>query len=82
MRTKRPHLCRYRRWYVCFPSAARSITISKDKISKECIDLGFVASFEQTNTTVAEAAKRVTEKRYLEQISSITTSLQEFHIKK
>ncbi|MDQ1909705.1 PLP-dependent aminotransferase family protein [Paenibacillus sp. GD4] len=50
------------------PSAARSITISKDKISKECIDLGFVASFEQTNTTVAEAAKRVTEKRYLEQL--------------
>lgn len=50
------------------PNAARSITISKDKISNECIDLGFVASFEQTNTTVAEAAKKVVEKRYLEQL--------------
>jgi DNA-binding transcriptional MocR family regulator len=50
------------------PNAARSITISKDQISNECIDLGFVASFEQTNTTVAEAAMRVTEKSYLEQL--------------
>ncbi|NOU90587.1 aminotransferase class I/II-fold pyridoxal phosphate-dependent enzyme [Paenibacillus sp. LMG 31460] len=50
------------------PNAARSITISKDKISSECIDLGFVASFEQTNPIVAVAAKRVMEKSYLEQL--------------
>ncbi|WP_199617521.1 aminotransferase-like domain-containing protein [Paenibacillus alkalitolerans] len=50
------------------PNAARSVTISKDKISNEIIDLGFVASFEQSNTTVAEAAKSVIEKRYLEQL--------------
>lgn len=52
------------------PNAARSITISKDKFSNECIDLGFDASFEQTNTTVAETAKRVMEKSYLEQLFS------------
>jgi len=50
------------------PNAARSITISKDKITNECIDLGFVASFEQTNTIVAAAAKKVMEKSYLEQL--------------
>lgn len=50
------------------PNAARSITISKDEISNECIDLGLVASFEQTNTTVVEAAKRVMEKSYVEQL--------------
>ncbi|MDF2713829.1 MAG: GntR family transcriptional regulator [Paenibacillus sp.] len=50
------------------PNAARSITISKDKISNECIDLGFVASFEQSNTIVAEGAKKVMEKSYLEQL--------------
>lgn len=50
------------------PNAARSITISKDTRADPCIDLAFVASFEQTNTIVAEAAKRVTEKRYLEQL--------------
>ncbi|MGZ7443231.1 PLP-dependent aminotransferase family protein [Paenibacillus sp. TH7-28] len=49
-------------------NAARSITISKDKISNEIIDLGFVASFEQSNNIVAEAAKKVTEKGYLEQL--------------
>ncbi|MBD0383970.1 aminotransferase-like domain-containing protein [Paenibacillus sedimenti] len=50
------------------PNAARSITISKDKISSECVELGFVASFEQTNPIVALAAKRVMEKSYLEQL--------------
>lgn len=50
------------------PNAARSITISKDKLSNECIDLGFVASFEQCNTIVAEGAKNVMEKSYLEQL--------------
>lgn len=50
------------------PNAARSITISKDRISKECIDLGFAESFEQTNSIVAEAARKVMEKSYLEQL--------------
>ncbi|MFE5324547.1 PLP-dependent aminotransferase family protein [Paenibacillus sp. NPDC056579] len=50
------------------PNAARSITISKDKLSNEVIDLGFVASFEQSNAVVAEAAKKVMEKSYLEQL--------------
>lgn len=50
------------------PNAARSITISRDKVSNEIIDLGLVASFEQSNATVAEAAKRVVEKSYLEQL--------------
>ncbi|ANY70191.1 GntR family transcriptional regulator [Paenibacillus sp. BIHB 4019] len=48
------------------PNAARSITISKDKVAIDCIDLGFVASFEQTNRLVALAAKKVAEKSYME----------------
>ncbi|AKG37641.1 aminotransferase-like domain-containing protein [Paenibacillus durus] len=50
------------------PNAARSITISKENASEDCIDLGFVASFEQSNSIVAAAAKRVMEKSYLEQL--------------
>lgn len=48
------------------PNAARSITISKT--SGERIDLGFVASFEQCNDVAAEAAKKATDKKYLEQL--------------
>lgn len=48
------------------PNAARSITISKDKVAMDCIDLGFVASFEQSNRLVALAAKKVMEKSYVE----------------
>lgn len=49
------------------PNAARSITISKDKMREECIDLGLVGSFEQnSNMIVAEAAKNVMQKSYLE----------------
>lgn len=50
------------------PNAARSITISTDKLSRDCIDLGFVASFEQSNRIVAEVAKQVMEKSYAEQL--------------
>ncbi len=49
------------------PNAARSITISTDKIT-DCIDLGFVASFEQTNGIVAEIIQKVADKSYLEQL--------------
>lgn len=49
------------------PNATRSITISKDKIT-DCIDLGFVASFEETNGVVAEALQKVVAKSYVEQL--------------
>ncbi|MDM5452160.1 PLP-dependent aminotransferase family protein [Peribacillus simplex] len=49
------------------PNAARSITISTDK-STNNIDLGFVASFEQTNNIVAENIKTVSDKSYLDQL--------------
>ncbi|MGG3181399.1 PLP-dependent aminotransferase family protein [Priestia megaterium] len=48
-------------------NAARSITISTDKIRNR-IDLGFVASFEQSNGIVAEAMQKVMSKSYLEQL--------------
>lgn len=48
-------------------NAARSITISKDRLQDECIDLGLVGAFEQSsNMIVAEAAKTVMQKSYLE----------------
>jgi DNA-binding transcriptional MocR family regulator len=50
------------------PNAARSITISTDKVSSECIDLGFVASFEQSNEIVAETVKKVIDKSYLDKL--------------
>jgi len=50
------------------PNATRSITISTDNFSGTCIDLGFVASFEQCNSMILETAKKVMEKRYLEQL--------------
>ena len=50
------------------PNAARSITISTDKFSGTCIELGFVASFEQTNSMILKTTKKVFEKRYLEQL--------------
>ncbi len=49
------------------PNAARSITISTEKITN-CIDLGFVASFEQSNGIVAEMIQKVADKSYLEQL--------------
>lgn len=50
------------------PNAARSVTISTDKTPRECIDLGFVASFEQSNVIVAECIKKVTDKCYLDKL--------------
>jgi len=52
-------------------SAARSITISADKIT-DCTDFGFVASFEQTNGIVAEDTQKVADKSYLEKVLNYT----------
>jgi len=49
------------------PNATRSITISTEEI-RNCIDLGLVASFEQTNSIVAETIQKVVDKKYLEQL--------------
>ncbi|MEC2060354.1 aminotransferase-like domain-containing protein [Bacillus stercoris] len=49
------------------PSAARSITISKDKITN-CIDLGLIASFEETNQIVTEVIQQVASKHYVKQL--------------
>lgn len=49
------------------PNAARSITISNDKITNS-IDFGLVASFEQSNGIVAEVIQKVVDKSYLEQL--------------
>ncbi|MGG0481550.1 PLP-dependent aminotransferase family protein [Priestia megaterium] len=49
------------------PNAARSITISTDKVTN-CIDLGFVASFEQSNSFVSEAMQKVMNKNYFEEL--------------
>jgi DNA-binding transcriptional MocR family regulator len=49
------------------PNAARSITISTDKTTN-LIELGFVASFEQTNGIVKDSIQKVVEKRYVEQL--------------
>lgn len=49
------------------PNATRSITISVDKTANS-IDLGFVASFEQTNDIVSETIQKTVNKSYLEQL--------------
>lgn len=49
------------------PNASRSIAISANK-APHSIDLGFVASFEQTNDIVAEVIQEVAEKKYLKQL--------------
>lgn len=49
------------------PNASRSITISKDTTAN-LIELGFVASFEQTNSIIKDSIQKVVEKRYLEQL--------------
>jgi DNA-binding transcriptional regulator YhcF (GntR family) len=49
------------------PNATRSITISTDKAAN-LIELGFVASFEQTNGIVKDIIQKVVGKRYLEQL--------------
>ncbi|MFD6210587.1 PLP-dependent aminotransferase family protein [Peribacillus sp. NPDC060253] len=49
------------------PNATRSITISADKTANS-IDLGFVASFEQTNDIVAETIQKTVNKSYLKQL--------------
>ncbi|MBV7508715.1 PLP-dependent aminotransferase family protein [Bacillus sp. sid0103] len=49
------------------PNATRSITISRDK-NTNLIELGFVASFEQTNAIVKEVIQKVVDKSYLEQL--------------
>lgn len=50
------------------PNATRSITISTDNFSGTCIDLGFVASFEQCNSMILDTTKKVMKKTYLEQL--------------
>lgn len=50
------------------PNATRSITISTDKFSGTCIELGFVASFEQCNSMILDTSKKVMKKNYLEQL--------------
>jgi DNA-binding transcriptional MocR family regulator len=50
------------------PNASHSITISTDRVPHECIDLGFVAPFEQTNNIVAEITQKVAQKSYLEKL--------------
>lgn len=50
------------------PNATRSITISTENFLGTCIDLGFVASFEQCNSMIIETTKKVMEKRYLEDL--------------
>jgi DNA-binding transcriptional MocR family regulator len=49
------------------PNATRSITISTDNMANN-IDLGFVASFEQTNGIVTDIIQEVVSKSYLEQL--------------
>ncbi|QIZ08073.1 PLP-dependent aminotransferase family protein [Priestia megaterium] len=49
------------------PNAARSITISTDKTAN-LIELGFAASFEQTNASVTEVIQKVVNKSYVEQL--------------
>ncbi|PKF89725.1 PLP-dependent aminotransferase family protein [Bacillus sp. BA3] len=49
------------------PNATRSITISADKAANS-IDLGFVASFEQTNDIVSETLQKTVNKSYLEHL--------------
>lgn len=49
-------------------NATRSIAISKDKISHDCIDLGLVASFEQSNSIVAQVARRVMHRGNIEEL--------------
>lgn len=50
------------------PNATHSITISADRVPHECTDLGFVASFEQTNNIVAEITQKVVQKSYLKNL--------------
>lgn len=50
------------------PNAFGSSTISTDRIPRECIDLGFMSSFEQTNDIVAEVTRKVVQKGYLEKL--------------
>lgn len=50
------------------PNAARSITISTDKVAANCIELGLVASFEQTNSIVTDTIQKVGKKSYVEQL--------------
>ncbi|MGK7377176.1 PLP-dependent aminotransferase family protein [Planococcus sp. 1R117A] len=49
------------------PNAARSITISADHTPNR-IELGFVASFEQTNAHVTDTLQKVAKKSYVEQL--------------
>ncbi len=49
------------------PNATRSVTISTHKTAN-CIELGFVASFEQTNDIVTDTIQKVVNKSYLEQL--------------
>lgn len=48
--------------------AAQPITISAVQAPHACIDLAFVASFEQCNYMVTDAVRKVTEKKYFEKL--------------
>lgn len=54
-------------------NASRSITISKDKIVN-LIELGFVASFNQTNEHIKEVVQQVINKRYFDQLLNYNDS--------
>lgn len=54
------------------PRAARPITISADHMVRECIDLAFGASFEQCNSMIADAMRRVMAKPYFDRLLDYT----------
>lgn len=50
------------------PNAGRSITISTADVAGDCIDLGFVASFEECNHLIVDNARAVIGKGYAEHL--------------
>ncbi len=62
-------------------NAARYITISKDKISVDCIDLGIIASFEQCNHLTLDSIRNVMDKHYLEFLLNYNDPTGIFHHK-
>lgn len=62
-------------------NAARSITTSADQAPGNIIELGFVASFEQTNSLVAEAAKKAVSQKYLPELLNYNDPIGKAHHK-
>lgn len=52
------------------PNAKLPITISMDNSLKNLIELGFIASFEQCNSMLADTIQEVSQKKYIEQLFS------------